>query len=188
MASSTATIVAMIASCSDSMKRSLISSMIGAPVHIEVPKSRRTTPRIQVRNCCQTGLSRPIRARSRSRISCDTEPRSPEYRSSTTSPGMTRMSRNVTSATPNSVGSINRKRLSRYLCTLLGQPHCVELVVQIVAGRDGPALDLGQVRDDAVPLQRVEHVDLFVQEPLLQLAEDLLALVGVGGPPLPAIE
>ena len=51
MASSTATMVAMIATCSDSANRSLISSQIGAPVHIELPKSSRTTPQIQVTNC-----------------------------------------------------------------------------------------------------------------------------------------
>src|SRR6185503_12617834 len=108
-------------------------------------------------------------------------PRSPEYRSSTTSPGMTRMSRNVTSATPSRVGSINRKRLIRYLATLFGQPHRVELVVQVVAWRDRPVLDLGQVRDDPVPLQRVDHVGLIVEQALLELAQDLLALLGIDG-------
>ena len=48
--------VAMIATCSDSAKRSLISSQIGAPVHIEVPKSRRTTPQIQVSELLPHGL------------------------------------------------------------------------------------------------------------------------------------
>ena len=55
MASSTDTMVAMIATCIDSAKRSRTSSQIGAPVHIEVPKSRRTTPRIQVANCRHSG-------------------------------------------------------------------------------------------------------------------------------------
>src|SRR5258706_5496696 len=169
MASRTATMVAMMATCSESAKRSLISSQIGAPVHMEVPKSRRTTPQIQVANCCHTGLSRPMRARSWSRISCETAPRSPEYRSSTTSPGMTRMSRNVTSATPSRVGSISRKRLMRYLVTLFRQPHRVELVVQIVAGRDRPALHLRQMRRDPVPLQRVDDVRLLVEQPRLEL-------------------
>src|SRR5688572_10662616 len=178
----------MIASWKESAKRSLISSQMGAPVHIEVPKSKRTTPRIQVRNCFQTGWSRPMRARSLSRISWETAPRSPEYRSSTTSPGMTRMSMNVTSATPNSVGSISRKHLSRYLYTLLAQPHRIELVVQVVAGGDRPAPHLGQVRDDAVPLQRVDDVDLLVEQALLELPEDLLALLGVGRPALAAEE
>ena len=50
IASATATSVAMIASCMLSAKRSLISSLIGAPVHIEVPKSRRTSPHIHVMN------------------------------------------------------------------------------------------------------------------------------------------
>src|SRR5687768_8918215 len=186
MARTTDRMVAMMATCSESVKRSLISSQMGAPVHMEVPKSRRATPAIHTRNCCHTGLSSPMRARSLSRISCDTAPRSPEYRSSTTSPGMTRMSRNVTSATPNIVGSISRNRLIRYLVTLFGQPHRVELVVEVVARRDRPALDLGQVRDDAVPLQRVDHVRLLVEQALLQLAQDLLALLRIGGAALPA--
>src|SRR2546430_3242011 len=125
-----------------------------------------------------------MRARSWSRISWETAPRSPEYRSSTTSPGMTRMSRNVTSATPSRVGNISRKRLTRYLDTLFRQPHRVELVVQIVAGRDRPALHLAEVRHDPVPLQRVDDVGLLVEQPLLDLAQDLLALLDVGGPAL----
>ncbi len=50
MASSTATMVAMIATCMESAKRSRTSSQIGAPVHIEVPKSRRATPVTHVAN------------------------------------------------------------------------------------------------------------------------------------------
>src|SRR2546428_13391371 len=103
-----------------------------------------------------------MRARSWSRISCETAPRSPEYRSSTTSPGMTRMSRNVTSATPSRVGNISRKRLTRYLDTLFRQPHRVELVVQIVVGRDCPALPLAVMRSDSVPLQRLDDMCLLL--------------------------
>ena len=66
-----ATIVAMIASWSESANRRLISSVIGAPVHIEVPKSSRTSPPIQLTNCCQIGWSSPSRARSLSRFSFD---------------------------------------------------------------------------------------------------------------------
>src|SRR5437016_10868232 len=94
---------------------------------------------------------------------------------------MTRMSRNVTSATPSRVGSISRKRLMRYLVTLFRQPHRVELVVQVVARRDRPAVHLGQMRDDPVPLQRVDHVRLLVEQALLNLTQELLALLGVGG-------
>src|SRR5947207_8210187 len=61
----------MTATWSDSAKRSLISCQIGAPVHIDCPKSRRATPQIHVANCRQTGLSRPIRARSWSSSCCD---------------------------------------------------------------------------------------------------------------------
>src|SRR5215469_9178779 len=100
---------------------------------------------------------------------------------------MTRMSRNVTSATPSSVGSISRKRLTRYLVTLFRQPDRIELVVQIVAGRDRPAVDLAQVRHDPVPLQRVDHVGLVVEQALLELTQDLLALLHVGRARLPAV-
>src|SRR2546428_7782648 len=94
---------------------------------------------------------------------------------------MTRMSTNVTSATPSRVGSINRKRLIRYFVTLFGQPHRVELVVQVVARRDRPALHLRQGGNDPVPLQRVDHVGLVVEQPLLELTQDLLSLLDVGG-------
>src|SRR6266513_5398735 len=108
---------------------------------------------------------------------------------------MTRIRTNVSSATPSSVGNINKNRLTRYFhmvvagrgrrrvprAGLLRKPDPVELVVEIVAGRDRPALHLAQMRDDPVPLQRVEHVRLFVQQPLLELAQDLLALLRIGG-------
>src|SRR6185503_12335586 len=67
---------------------------------------------------------------------------------------------------------------------LLGQPHRVELIVQIVARRDGPISHLRVVRDDPVPLQRVEVVGLFVQEPLLELPDITLALFHVARPSL----
>jgi hypothetical protein len=61
----------MTASCSDRAKRSLISSLIGEPVHIDSPKSPFTSPVIQVVNCVQSGLSRPSFLRSWSIRSCD---------------------------------------------------------------------------------------------------------------------
>ena len=61
----------------------------------------------------------------------------------------------------------------------LRQPHRVELLVQEVAGRDRPAPHLGAVRDDPVVLQRVEVVDLLVEQPLLERAQVPLALLGV---------
>src|SRR5213593_891374 len=84
------------------------------------------------------------------------------------SPGTTRIRKKMITATPNSVGIIRSKRLMMYLVTarrpLLGQPHAVELVVDEMAGRDGPAAELGAVRDDAVPLERVGVVRLLVQQ------------------------
>src|SRR5213593_1757057 len=64
--------------------------------------------------------------------------------------------------------------------TSLGPPHRVELLVQVVTRRDRPALHLARVRDDPVPLQRVDVVDLLVEEAALELADVLLALLGIG--------
>src|SRR5215510_14347828 len=98
---------------------------------------------------------------------------------------MTRMRTNVSRATPSSVGNISRKRLTRYFhIALFGEPNGVELVVEIVAGRDRPALHFGQMRDDPVPLQRVDHVRLVVEQALLELPEELLALLGIRRPRL----
>src|SRR2546421_1857924 len=69
MASSTAMNVAMIASWRLSAKRRRTSSRIDAPVHIEVPKSKRRMPPIHDANCFHIGWSRPSRARSLSRLS-----------------------------------------------------------------------------------------------------------------------
>jgi hypothetical protein len=92
----------------------LISSPIDAPVHIDVPKSKRTTPHIHVANCFQMGWSRPKRARSLLRSSSDTAPLSPAKRNSTMSPGTMRMRTKMSTATPRSVGNISRKRLAKY--------------------------------------------------------------------------
>src|SRR5712691_830403 len=139
--------------------------------------------------------------RSAFNISSETEPRSPASLSSTTSPGITRIRMNVTTATPSKVGNISANRFSRYfhmagtlgrgpgpagapLTPLFAQPDGVELVIQVMAGSDRPPLDLGVVRDDAVPLQRVDHVGFLVQQPLLEGAEVLLPLLRIRGPGL----
>src|SRR5712691_11082540 len=54
---------------------------------------------------------------------------------------------------------------------LLRQPHAVELLVQEVRRRDGPAAHLGAVGDDPVPLQGVDVVGLLVEQPLLEGAQ-----------------
>src|SRR5262245_65853205 len=91
------------------------------------------------------------------------------------SPGTMRMRKKISTATPKSVGIIKSRRLMMYLVTpsrpLLGEPHRVELVVQVVAWRHRPAPELGAVRNDAVPLQRVEIVGLFVHQPALEVAQ-----------------
>src|SRR5262249_39156136 len=102
---------------------------------------------------------------------------------------MTRMRTNVSKATPSSVGNISRKRLTRYFhIALFGEPDGVELVVEIVAGRDRPALHFGQMRDDPVPLERVDHVRLVVEQALLELADEPFALLDVGRARLPTVE
>src|SRR5437867_11438851 len=99
------------------------------------------------------------------------------------SPGTTRIRKKMITATPNRVGIIRSKRLMMYLVTerrpLLGQPHAVELVVDEVAGRDGPATELGAVRDDAVPLERVGVVRLLVHQSPLEVSNVLLTLLCV---------
>src|SRR5215510_14484750 len=108
------------------------------------------------------------------------------------SPGTIRIRKKMRTATPNSVGIISSSRLTMYLVTpprpLLGEPHAVELVVDEVAGRDGPAVHLGAVRDDAVPLERVEVVGLLVQQSSLEVADPLLALLGIEGAALLLVE
>src|SRR5215470_8013088 len=106
------------------------------------------------------------------------------------SPGTMRIRKKMSTATPSSVGIIKRSRLTMYLVTrpLLGEPHAVELVVDEVAGRHGPAAHLGGVRDDAVPLQRIEVVGLLVQQPSLEVADPLLPLLGIEGAALLLVE
>src|SRR5262245_7606375 len=102
---------------------------------------------------------------------------------------MTRMRTNVSRATPKSVGNISRKRLARYFhMSLFAQPHRVELVVEVVAWRDRPAVHLRQVRDDPVPLKSVDDVRLVVEQALFELADELLALFDVRRACLPAVE
>src|SRR5215472_9114640 len=202
----------MMASCKDRAKRSLISSVMGAPVHIDTPRSRCRRPHTQSANCFQTGWSRPSFARSAAMTPVVAACPSPDMSlASTTSPGMTRRSRKITAATPRSVGNIRRNRRTMYLpmtastrtpsCPrrrtggprrrmgeLLGEPHRVELVVQIVARSDLPAVDLARIRNDPMPLQRHDVVHLLVEEMLLEEPHVPLPLVGVEGATLLLIE
>src|SRR5437016_14591564 len=63
--------------------------------------------------------------------------------------------------------------------TLLSKPHLVELLVQEVARRDRPAAELRAVRHDAVPDERIEVMRFVVEQALLELADELLALLGL---------
>ncbi len=106
--------VARIATSRLSGSRISTSSMTGWPVHNEVPKSSRSTPHSQVANCTASGWSSP--SWWRSAASCWGSMRpvwSPPRISRLTSPGITRMIRNTTAATPSRVGTIRSSRLAR---------------------------------------------------------------------------
>src|SRR5438552_471598 len=72
-----------------------------------------------------------------------------------------------------------RRSRRRARLSLLTQPHPVELLIQEVARRHAPAAHLREMRDDAMPLERVDEVHFFVVEPLLERAEELPPLVRV---------
>src|SRR5262245_50754168 len=63
---------------------------------------------------------------------------------------------------------------------LLGQPHSVQLLIDVVAGRNRPASHFRAVRDDPVMLQRWDEVRLVVEQPLLELADEPPSLRGIG--------
>src|SRR4029453_12143497 len=69
---------------------------------------------------------------------------------------------------------------------LLGQPDGVELIVEVVAGRDRPPAHAGAVRHDPVPLERVEVVGLLVEETLLEGLDVSPAFPGTHGALPPA--
>src|SRR2546422_9861121 len=105
------------------------------------------------------------------------------------SPGTIRIRKKMITATPSSVGIIRSTRLTMYLPTaaraLLAEPDRVELVVQVVARSDGPALDLRAVGDDPVPLERVEGVRLGGHESPPEFPDVLLAPLPVAPAALP---
>src|SRR5215467_14556099 len=111
---------------------------------------------------------------------------------SATLPGMTRMIRNTTVATPSSVGMISITRFSRYVRmraarSVLGEPDVLELLVGVVVGRGHVVLHLGPVHDPARPPQTGQIVGVL-EHALLDLDDGLLALGGVEGPGLPGEE
>ena len=61
------------------------------------------------------------------------------------------------------------------------QPHVAEVLVDVVAWADLPALDVRTVRNDPVPPQGEKLMRLFVESPLLELAHDPTLVGGVGG-------
>jgi hypothetical protein len=62
---------------------------------------------------------------------------------------------------------------------LLRQPHRVERIAEVVAGRYRPAAHAGTVRHDAVPLERVDVVRLLVEEAPFEGADVPLPLLGI---------
>src|SRR5215813_7203321 len=62
---------------------------------------------------------------------------------------------------------------------LLREPNGVELVVQVVARGDLPAVHFAAVRNDPVPLERHDVVSFFVEETLLELPEQRLPFLGI---------
>src|SRR5262245_13289909 len=81
---------------------------------------------------------------------------------------------------------------SHYVVTgevvLFGEPHGVELIVEVMAGRDRPAAHAGAVRHDTVPLERVDVVGLLVEETLFEGLDVSPTLVGIHGATLPDVE
>ena len=102
----------MIASSSESGKRTTISSTTEWPVQSEVPRSNRAISPIQSVNCSHMGLSRPSKWRSSSMTDWGTG--EPAYLRATMSPGTARMMTNVKMATPTSVGIMSRSRPATY--------------------------------------------------------------------------
>src|SRR5499426_3716976 len=71
---------------------------------------------------------------------------------------------------------------------LLRQPHRVELIVEVVAGRDRPATHAGSVRHDTVPLERGDVVGLLVEETPFEGANVSSALRRINRPTLAHVE
>ena len=114
MAMRIATTVAIVAISSEIGRRATISSVTGLPDHIEVPKSRRTKPQAKSRNCRKIERSSPSsmwqRAIARGSAMLPPEPR----RIAQMSPGMSRISRNTSTAAPIKVGITRSTRLAMY--------------------------------------------------------------------------
>src|SRR5215471_7384657 len=79
---------------------------------------------------------------------------------------------------------------SRIECgiVLFGEPNGIELIVEVVAGRDRPAAHAGAVRHDPVPLERVDVVGLLIEQALLEGLDESSALLGIHGATLPDVE
>src|SRR5262245_5753974 len=65
--------------------------------------------------------------------------------------------------------------------SLLVEPDAGQILVDVVARRDLPALEVRAMGDDAVPPQRDEVVRLLVEHPLFVGAHDPLLLGDVAG-------
>src|SRR3990172_6877642 len=112
-------------------------------------------------------------------------PPSPPRIRRATSPGITRMMRNTRDATPSSVGTIRRSRLTRYVriapasaFSVLRQPDVLELLVGVVTGRGHVVLQLRPVHQVPRPPETRDEVGVLQDDPL-DLVGELLALDGV---------
>src|SRR5262249_59991166 len=72
--------------------------------------------------------------------------------------------------------------------SLGGEPDHVEMRIQEVARRDRPAAHARVVRDHAIPEEGGDHVRLLVEEALLELPDELLALLGIAGVGLAGVQ
>src|SRR5271165_3742780 len=90
---------------------------------------------------------------------------------------MRRISRKTRAAAPTRVGitSSNRFMMYRYIslpsaASLLVEPDGRQILVQVMARADLPALHIGPVRDDTVPPRRHEHMRLGIEHVVLEFA------------------
>src|SRR5690242_9937358 len=109
---------------------------------------------------------------------------SPPRISRVTSPGITRMMRKTTTATPSRVGTISSRRLVRYVrirpLSVLGEPDVLQLLVGVVVGRGHVVLHLAPVHEVPRPPEPGGEVGV-AEHALLHLVDELLALHRVEG-------
>src|SRR5271169_7263291 len=105
------------------------------------------------------------------------------------SPGMRRISRNTRAAAPMRVGITSSSRfiMYRYIASapaapfrLPVQPDRCQVLIQVMARADLPALDVRPIGDDPVPPQHRKLVRFAVDHVLLELAHQDALFSGIG--------